>query len=247
MASSVKPPENAWRQAPDGTWRRPIRGAEVQFRWLERNQGNTTQMVNAVDFDTNIPESELTKRLRNAWLLCHALRPEIATEASPDEDEAELIYRPLTSEENVDAWLADTLHIHMEGDATELKRRLLNGPLSTRGKRSELHLVRCSSGDGDRNTFTLIWHTTHLSMDFLWLPKTLAAIFNAIVQATSGTQASFLDLNYSDVLERLQLDIVSVYEREYKPTPEQKQQALATMGKDMAHIHSKVYPTPRRG
>ncbi|OAA73990.1 hypothetical protein ISF_00891 [Cordyceps fumosorosea ARSEF 2679] len=219
---------HVWRQTSPGTWSRACLGEEQTASYTQNVRDGHTELTIAVPFSCRgVPSAAaLTLRARNAWLACHARFPQAAAEMSTGTRLPQrLTYAALRSDEEAAAWLRETLVVVDDGrSAEEVARYTYGRRLPTRGKRSMLYLVVGAEARGEH---ALVWNVSHVVSDAFSIPVFMNEMLGQMTKVPGDVLLSVRDIDYEGVAERLPIHPAVLYEDRYRPTAEQREQAVA--------------------
>lgn len=219
---------DAWHQIDTGCWTRECAGTEQGISYNQNVRDGHTELTVEVPFNINVSASELVQRVRNAWLICHADYPEIAIELSTGEEVPQIMkYQTLQSDVDASAWLQETLHVVTNMSVRDVVNMTYSRRLPTKGKRSMLYLVTAPGASGEEpSRHCLVWNVGHVVADAYSIMQFLNHLFKTITRVTGDYDLKISQLDYARVLGRLPISPVTPYEKQYRPTEEQRKQAM---------------------
>ncbi|KAH8690243.1 hypothetical protein BGW36DRAFT_306900 [Talaromyces proteolyticus] len=220
-------PHGTWRQLNAGCWTRECVGGEQAVSYNQNVRDGHTELTIEVLFSTSLSTWELIRRVRNAWLVSHSMHPEIAIQLSTGTELPQMMqFEQLQSDADAAEWLKETLRIVTDQSTREVTTTTYSRRLPTKGKRNMLYLVTAPAADCENPTrHSLVWNVSHIFADAF----SIVQFVNHFLQTVTQVDDDYLTvdhLDYAGVLGRLPVTPVTVYEEKYKPTKEQRQQAL---------------------
>ncbi|ATY64294.1 hypothetical protein A9K55_004921 [Cordyceps militaris] len=242
-------PAHLWRETSAGTWSRECLGEEQTASYMQNVRDGHTELTIEVPFTSSIASaSELITRARNAWLVCHSRFPQGAAEISTGTALPQLLtYRLLRSDDEAAAWLRDTFVVVTDRTAGEVARHTYSRRLATKGKRSMLFLVVDASSSAEH---ALVWNVSHVVSDAFSIPIFMNEILDQMTKVPGDGLLSVADIDYAGVVQRLPIHPSVLYEAQYRPSAEQRAQAIAEIlaQEDLYASHVgqsiKMYPRP---
>lgn len=243
LGASNEQPYTQWRQV-DGRWTRECTGGETGVSYNQNVRDGHTELTFNVPFSTSTSTPELIQRVRNAWLVCHATHPEVAIKVSTGAEIPQTMsFQALRSEEDAEAWLQESLRVVTDQHAVDVARMTYNRRLPTKGKRNMLYLVTAGAADPEHpDQHCLVWNTSHTLTDIFSVVYFYNYLLAAVTQVPGDRNLAVSELDYSDLATRLPVTPITPYEETYKPTREDKEQAIAG-ALAQAKLYSSKVPT----
>ncbi|KAL4872504.1 hypothetical protein BDV12DRAFT_193223 [Aspergillus spectabilis] len=232
LAQQQIPPVNStaspsWRKA-NGYWTRECAGGEQAVSYNQNIRDGHTELTVELPFSINISTTELIQRVRNAWLVSHSMYPEIAIQISTDTELPQMMkYEALETEADAASWLQETFHLVTDQTACDVASMTYSRRLPTKGKRNMLYLVTAPAANPENPTsHCLVRNMSHVLADAYSIVQFFNFFFSTVTKVPGDCDFTFSDLDYSNVLGRLPVTPVTPYQEQYKPTNQQKQQAI---------------------
>ncbi|KAL4773321.1 hypothetical protein BDW60DRAFT_215742 [Aspergillus nidulans var. acristatus] len=216
-----------WRRIENG-WTRECAATESGVSYNQNVRDGHTELTVELPFTTNLSTAELILRVRNAWLLCHATRPEIAIQISTGTELPQrLVFEPLRSPTEAAAWLNETFRVVSDADARDVARMTYSRRLPTKGKRNMLYLVTAGAASAENpERHCLVWNFSHVLADIYSVVQFFNHFFRTVTEVAGDRDLDVRELDYSRLETRLPLTPMTPYEERYQPTKEQKERAI---------------------
>ncbi|KAL4819700.1 hypothetical protein BDW67DRAFT_181423 [Aspergillus spinulosporus] len=216
-----------WRRIESG-WTRECAATESGVSYNQNVRDGHTELTVELPFTTNLSTAELIQRVRNAWLLCHSTRPEIAIQISTGTELPQrLVFEPLWTPAEAAAWLKETFHVVSDADARDVARMTYSRRLPTKGKRNMLYLVTAGAASAeDPERHCLVWNFSHVLADVYSVVQFFNHFFRTVTEVAGDRDLDVRELDYSRLETRLPLTPMTPYEERYQPISEQREQAI---------------------
>ncbi|KAL6233919.1 hypothetical protein BDW75DRAFT_231550 [Aspergillus navahoensis] len=216
-----------WRKIENG-WTRECAAGESGTSYNQNVRDGHTELTIELPFTTNLSTPELIQRVRNAWMLCHSTRPEIAIQISTGTELPQrLVFEPLRTPAEAASWLNETFRVVADRNARDVARMTYSRRLPTKGKRNMLYLVTAGAADAEHpERHCLVWNFSHVMADIYSVVQFFNHFFRTITEVTGDRDLDVRELDYSDLEIRLPVTPVTPYEERYRPTAEQKARAI---------------------
>lgn len=218
----------SWRQTEPGTWTRACAGGEQGTSYTQNVRDGHTEITLEVAFTTTVSTTELIQRVRNAWLVAHSTRPEVAIQISTGTELPQMLkFETLKDEEDATRWLNDTLHVVSDQTAKDVARMTYSRPMPTKGTQSIMHLVTAPAADPKNpNRHSLVWNLSHVMCDIFSVVLFYNYLLQTITEVPGDRNLALAEIDYSRVHARLPVTPVDLYEKKYRPTNEERQKGL---------------------
>lgn len=229
-----------WHQIEEGIYQRPCVGQEHSASFNQNVADGHTELSLAITFDTNIEESKIVERARNAWIASRFLHPEIATELSVDDSMPQLMtYRLMTSQDDINEWLQSTFVAVIPGsDWNEVIAMTYNRRLTTKGKQSMMYVV-LSPAPGVPHCF--IWNVSHAITDAYSIVSFLNDYMMEVLLAPDNSRAPARYLDTPQVsLQRLPASVIHQYNQQFQSSEAEKSQSIANARAQVSLYTEKV-------
>lgn len=154
--------------------------------------------------------------------------PEIAIQLSTGTELPQMMkYEKLQSDADATEWLQETLHVITDRSARDVVNMTYSRRLPTKGKRNMLYLVIAPVADRENPAHhSLVWNLSHALSDAYSIVQFLNYFFKTATEVFGDRDMTINQIDYSGLFGRLPVSPVTPYETQYKPTREQRQQAL---------------------
>lgn len=241
-----------WHESAPYVWRRTCIGHEASASFNENIAYGHTELSMTCTFRIHYPASssrnkldDLVSRVRIAWIQARHLRPEAAVEMDTHSDPTipqTLTYQVLREEQAIREWVDETFIVTCLGDEgagslDELCAYTYNRPLPTKGKQSMLYLVLPRSANEEAH---LIWNVSHAVTD----GGSIVEFYNVLLQCIIDAKPSSSVYNPTafelDVFPRLPRSVVTAYQQQFKPSPQDIANASAVAESNMRLIEDKM-------
>ncbi|OQD75535.1 hypothetical protein PENDEC_c007G02346 [Penicillium decumbens] len=217
-----------WQRVGDGHWMRECAGGEQAISYNQNVRDGHTELTIEVPFTTSLSTPELIQRVRNTWLVSHSMHPEIAIQLSTGTELPQMMrFEELHSDSDAIQWLQETLHVITKQSARDVVNMTYSRRLPTKGKRNMLYLVTAPVADPENPArHCLVWNLSHALSDAYSIVQFFNHFFKTLTLVPGDCDMTVDQLDYSGILGRLPVSPVTPYEKQYKPTREQRQKAL---------------------
>lgn len=154
--------------------------------------------------------------------------PEIAIQLSTGRELPQTMkFEKLQSDADAAEWLRETFHVVTNESARDVATMTYSRRLPTKGKRNMLYLVTAPAADPENPTrHSLVWNLSHVMADVYSVIRFLNSFFETVTQVAGDDDLTVRHIDYSGISSRLPVSPVSPYQEQYKPTREQRQQAV---------------------
>jgi len=219
-----------WLEIGNGVWSRDCIGEEQTASYCQNIRDGHTELTIEVPFSSNIgSRDELIQRVQNAWIVCHSRLPECATEISTGTELPQsLKYATLKSDLDCADWLRETFRVVAGQSVEDVARLTYSRRLPTKGKRSMLYLVIDPTAPTARR-HALIYNVSHVVSDAFSIPAFFNIMFRHMTQVPGDSQLPVSSIDYNGVVERLPIHPSHLYDAKFKPTLQEKEQAISAV------------------